>query len=66
MLILCRRRGESVIIGDEVEVQVLDIGDGKVRLGVVGPADVPVHQRERYEALHRAKQAGETAEILVR
>lgn len=66
MLILCRRCGESIMIGDEIEVQVLDMGAGKVRLGVVGPADVPVHQRERYEALRRAKQAGETTKILVR
>ena len=46
MLILSRKRGESVMIGDEVEVHVVDIGDGKVRLGVTGPAWVPVHQRE--------------------
>ena len=51
MLILCRKRGESIMIGDEVEVRVVDIGDGKVRLGVTGPASVPVHQRERYEAI---------------
>jgi carbon storage regulator len=51
MLILCRKRGESIMIGDEVEVRVVDIGDGKVRLGITGPASVPVHQRERYEAI---------------
>ena len=54
MLILSRKRGESVMIGDEVEVHVVDIGDGKVRLGVTGPAWVPVHQRERYEARCRS------------
>lgn len=47
MLILSRKRGESIMIGDDVEVRVVDIGDGKVRLGVTGPASVPVHQRER-------------------
>jgi len=50
MLILSRKRGQSIMIGDEVEVRVVDIGDGKVRLGVTNPAWVPVHQRERYEA----------------
>ena len=50
MLILSRKRGESIMIGDDVEVRVVDIGDGKVRLGVTGPASVPVHQRERYES----------------
>jgi len=50
MLILSRKRGQSIMIGDEVEIHIVDIGDGKVRLGVTGPAQVPVHQRERYEA----------------
>jgi carbon storage regulator CsrA len=54
MLILSRRRGESIIIGDDVEVFVVDVKDGKVRLGVAGPAWMPVHQRERYDA--RAQQ----------
>ena len=50
MLILSRKRGESIMIGDDVEVRVVDIGDGKVRLGVTGPASVPVHQRERLDS----------------
>lgn len=54
MLILSRKRGQSIMIGDEVEVHVVDIGGGKVRLGITGPAWVPVHQRERYEAKHRS------------
>jgi carbon storage regulator CsrA len=49
MLILSRRRGESIIIGDDIEVFVVDLKDGKVRLGVAGPAWMPVHQRERYD-----------------
>jgi len=62
MLILSRKCGESIMIGDEVEVHVLDIGDGKVRLGVLGPAWIPVHQRERYEVRHRTGCGRETAE----
>jgi len=50
MLILSRKRGESIMIGDDVEVRIVDIGDGKVRLGVTGPASVPVHQRERLDS----------------
>jgi carbon storage regulator CsrA len=38
------------MIGDDVEVRIVDIGDGKVRLGITGPASVPVHRRERYGA----------------
>ena len=50
MLILSRKRGQSIMIGDDVEIHVVDIGGGKVRLGITGPACVSVHQRERYEA----------------
>jgi len=59
MLILSRKRGEIVMIGDDVEVHVLDIGDGKVRLGVVGPAWIPVHNRERYGIEHLKKRGGD-------
>lgn len=62
MLVLSRKRGESIMIGDEVEVHVLDIGDGKVRLGVLGPAWIPVHQRERYEARRQTGLVRETLE----
>jgi carbon storage regulator len=68
MLILSRKRGESIMIGDDIEIQVLDIGDGKIRLGVTGPAWIPVHQRERYEARRRAEKGAaraQTQEILV-
>jgi carbon storage regulator len=41
------------MIGDDVEISVVDITDGKVRLGVTGPAGIPVHQRERYDAQQR-------------
>jgi len=61
MLILSRKRGESIMVGDDIEVHVLDIRDGKVRLGVVGPAWVPVHQRERYETRRQARQDRVTA-----
>ncbi|UCD49930.1 MAG: carbon storage regulator [Phycisphaerales bacterium] len=61
MLILSRKRGESIMIGDDIEVQVLDIGDGKIRLGVTGPAWVTVHQRERYEARRRSEEGAAQA-----
>ena len=50
MLILSRRCGQSVMIGDDVEVFVVGIAGGKVRLGIAGPARIPVHQRERCDA----------------
>lgn len=65
MLILSRRCGQSVMIGDDVEIFVVGIAGGKVRLGIAGPARTPVHQRERYDArVHeRAPHMAVTAEV---
>jgi carbon storage regulator len=51
MLILTRRPGESVKIGDEVTVTVLGVKGGQVRLGFTAPPNVPVHREEVYERI---------------
>jgi carbon storage regulator len=51
MLILSRRPGESVKIGDEVTVTVLGVKGGQVRLGFTAPPTVPVHREEVYERI---------------
>lgn len=53
MLILTRRIGETVIIGDEISVTVLSINGNQVRVGVNAPRDVPVHREEIYERIKR-------------
>lgn len=58
MLILTRRVGESLMIGDEVEVVVLGVKGNQVRLGVNAPRDVTVHRHEIYERIQR-ELAGE-------
>ena len=57
MLILTRRLGESVNIGDEVTVTVLGVRGAQVRLGFTAPPDVPVHRREVYERIQAEKSA---------
>lgn len=57
MLVLSRRPGQSVIIGDEIEVTVLEWKDGQVSLGITAPRHIPVHRREIYEAIARENQA---------
>jgi carbon storage regulator len=52
MLILTRRPGESVKIGDKVTITVLGVKGGQVRLGFSAPADVAVHREEVYERIH--------------
>lgn len=56
MLILTRRVGETLMIGEEVSVTVLGIKDNQVRIGVNAPKDVSVHREEIYERIQREKQ----------
>ena len=56
MLVLSRQRDERLVIGDEVEVVVVDIRGDKVRLGIVAPNTVSVHRKEIYEAIRRENQ----------
>jgi carbon storage regulator len=60
MLILTRRVGETLMIGDEVTVTVLGVKGNQVRIGVNAPRDVAVHREEIYERIKR-EQAGQTA-----
>ncbi len=53
MLVLSRQRDESIIIGDNIIITVVDIRGDKVRLGIEAPSEIPVHRREVYEAIQR-------------
>lgn len=53
MLVLSRQRDESIMIGDNVQITVVDIRGDKVRLGIVAPAEISVHRKEVYEAIQR-------------
>jgi carbon storage regulator len=66
MLVLSRQRDESIIIGDNVQVTVVDIRGDKVRLGIVAPPEISVHRKEVYEAIQREnrKAAGITTDDL--
>jgi len=58
MLILTRRIGETVVIGDEVDVTVLGVKGNQVRLGVKAPRDVSVHREEIYQRICKEQQNG--------
>jgi carbon storage regulator len=56
MLVLSRHRDESIMIGDDVVVTIVDIRGDKVRLGIAAPQDIPVHRQEVYEAIKRENE----------
>lgn len=58
MLVLSRHRDESIIIGDNIVITVVDVRGDKVRLGIDAPTDIPVHRQEVYDAIQRERQAG--------
>ena len=55
MLVLSRQKDESIMIGDDVEITIVDVRGDKVRLGITAPKCIPVHRREIYDAIQREK-----------
>lgn len=56
MLVLSRQRDETIMIGDDVEITVVDIRGDKVRLGITAPRHIQVHRKEVYDAIKRENQ----------
>ncbi|MCA9214626.1 MAG: carbon storage regulator CsrA [Planctomycetales bacterium] len=56
MLVLSRHRDESIMIGDDIVITVVDVRGDKVRLGIDAPTDIPVHRQEVYDAIQRERQ----------
>ena len=56
MLALSRKKGESIIIGDDIEIIVADVRGDKIHLGINAPKKIPVHRKEIYEAIQSEKE----------
>ena len=57
MLVLSRKKNESIVINDDITIVVVEIRGDKVRLGVEAPKEVPVHRREVFDAIRRNESA---------
>ncbi len=56
MLVLSRQREQTIMIGDNIEITVVDIKGDKVRIGITAPKDVSVHRREVYDSIRREEE----------
>lgn len=64
MLVLTRKENESIMIGNDIEVKVLDLKDNQVKLGIVAPRSVAVHRREVYLAIQAENAQAAATESL--
>ena len=66
MLVLSRKKNESIVINNDITVTIVEIRGDKVRLGIVAPKEVPVHRQEVYDAIHGKDQPdAATANVVV-
>ena len=56
MLVLRRRKDQIIMIGDNIQITVVDIRGDKVRLGIQAPSDIPVHRKEVYKAIQKQRK----------
>lgn len=58
MLVLSRSKDESIMVGDNIEIMIVDIGRNKIQLGIVAPKFVPVYRKEVYGRICRERDGG--------
>ena len=59
MLVLSRKKGESIVIGNNVTLTIVEVRGDRVRVGVDAPKEVPVHRREVFDAINKENQGNE-------
>ena len=64
MLILTRKKGESIIIDDDIEVTILEASDGKIKLGIDAPKNIDIHRREVHESIQDENKKSKSSIII--
>lgn len=57
MLVLSRQRDQTIMIGDDIEITIVDIRGDKVRVGINAPTNIPVHRKEVYDAIRNENRS---------
>jgi len=63
MLVLTRKKDESIVIGDNIEIKIVGIEEGKVRLGISAPKDVEIHRKEVYVDIQEENKKAATGSL---
>jgi carbon storage regulator len=64
MLIITRRPGERLVLGDDIRIEVIEVAGNTVRLGVAAPREVPVYREELWEAVKQENEAAARTDAL--
>jgi len=63
MLILSRKKDESIIIGNDIEITIVEVEDGKVKLGINAPRNIDIHRKEIYVQIQEENQKASQSKI---